>query len=236
MRNPKTAVDTHFIVKRDGRVVEWNADKIQIAVAKACKAVHLNDEHTEWLSQFVRNRVETEIAYKREKDVKYIPYIEDVQNFVEKQLMLAGEHLVLRSYIIYRNDQHRTRADKHTTINVVKLINEYMDRTDWRAAENANMAHSFQAMMLHIGGTVQAKYMLNYYPEEVMNAHDNGFIHIHDLSFMAGYCAGWSLRDLLLEGIYKKGESTAAPAKHFDTITGQIVNFLGTLQNEWAKA
>ena len=89
MRNPETAVDTHLIIKRDGRVVEWNADKIQIAVAKACKAVHLNDDHIEWLSQFVRNRVETEITYKREKDVKYIPYIEDVQNFVEKQLMLV---------------------------------------------------------------------------------------------------------------------------------------------------
>jgi ribonucleoside-triphosphate reductase len=104
-------------------------------------------------------------------------------------------------------------------------------------AENANMSHSFQGLMLHLSGTVQARYALEKYPEEVRLAHEHGYFHIHDLSFgLAGYCAGWSLRDLLLEGFNLEGRSCAGPARHFDSALGQMVNFLGTLQNEWAGA
>jgi ribonucleoside-triphosphate reductase len=117
------------------------------------------------------------------------------------------------------------------------MIESYLDRSDWRVNENSNMGHSFQGLILHMAGSVQARYVLEKYPEEIRQAHQHGYFHIHDLSFgLAGYCAGWSLRDLLLEGFNLAGRCSSAPAQHFDAACGQIVNFLGTLQNEWAGA
>ena len=144
---------------------------------------------------------------------------------------------VARKYIVYREKRRELRNQKQAYLDVKDTIDNYLSKADWRVAENANMTHSFQGLMLHLSGTIQARYALEKYPEEVRMAHEHGYFHIHDLSFgLAGYCAGWSLRDLLLEGFNLEGRSSAGPARHFDTALGQMNNFLGTLQNEWAGA
>jgi ribonucleoside-triphosphate reductase len=144
---------------------------------------------------------------------------------------------VAKRYILYREKRRQIREQKAAYLDIKETIDAYVNKSDWRVAENANMAHSFQGLMLHLSGTVQARYALEKYPPEVRQAHEHGYFHIHDLSFgLAGYCAGWSLRDLLLEGFNLEGRSSAGPARHFDSALGQMVNFLGTLQNEWAGA
>ncbi len=144
---------------------------------------------------------------------------------------------VARKYIVYREKRREIREQKAAYLDIADTIDNYLDKADWRVNENANMSHSFQGLMLHLSGTIQARYALEKYPQEIREAHNHGYVHIHDLSFgLAGYCAGWSLRDLLLEGFNLEGRSCAGPAKHFDSILGQMVNFLGTLQNEWAGA
>jgi len=166
-----------------------------------------------------------------------VPLQEHVQDMVERVLMESRLYDVARRFIIYREKRRALREQKAAYLDIKDTIDNYLSKADWRVAENANMAHSFQGLMLHLSGTVQARYVLEKYPEEVRSAHDHGYFHIHDLSFgMAGYCAGWSLRDLLLEGFNLDGRSSAGPAKHFDSALGQMVNFLGTLQNEWAGA
>jgi len=144
---------------------------------------------------------------------------------------------VAKKYVLYREKRRQLREHKQAYLDIKETIDQYLTKADWRVNENANMTHSFQGLMLHLSGTVQARYALEKYPEEIRAAHEHGYFHIHDLSFgLAGYCAGWSLRDLLLEGFNLEGRSCAGPARHFDSILGQMVNFLGTLQNEWAGA
>jgi len=156
---------------------------------------------------------------------------------VELVLMEMRQYSVARKYILYREKRRQLRNQHETFLDIKETIDEYLDKSDWRVAENSNMSHSFQGLMLHLSGTVQARYALEKYPEEIRLAHEHGYFHIHDLSFgLAGYCAGWSLRDLLLEGFNLEGRSCAGPARHFDSALGQMVNFLGTLQNEWAGA
>ena len=166
-----------------------------------------------------------------------VPEQEHVQDLVELVLMESRLFNVAKRYIIYRENRRVLRDQKAAYLDIKDTIDNYLDKADWRVAENANMSHSFQGLMLHLSGTIQARYALEKYPEEVRLAHEHGYFHIHDLSFgLAGYCAGWSLRDLLLEGFNLEGRSCAGPAKHFDSALGQMVNFLGTLQNEWAGA
>ncbi|OLN30916.1 Ribonucleotide reductase of class III (anaerobic), large subunit [Desulfovibrio sp. DV] len=166
-----------------------------------------------------------------------MPEQEHVQDAVELVLMESRLYGVARRYIVYREKRRELREQKAAFLDIADVIDNYIAKTDWRVAENANMTHSFQGLMLHLSGTVQARYALGKYPEEARAAHEHGYFHIHDLSFgLAGYCAGWSLRDLLLEGFNLQGRSSAGPARHFDTALGQMVNFLGTLQNEWAGA
>jgi len=166
-----------------------------------------------------------------------VPEQEHVQDLVEWVLMESRLFNVAKRYIIYRENRRVLRDQKAAYLDIKDTIDNYLDKADWRVAENANMSHSFQGLMLHLSGTIQARYALEKYPEEIRLAHEHGYFHIHDLSFgLAGYCAGWSLRDLLLEGFNLEGRSCAGPAKHFDSALGQMVNFLGTLQNEWAGA
>ena len=166
-----------------------------------------------------------------------VPDQEHVQDLVEMVLMESRLYSVAKRYIIYREKRRAMRGQKEAFLDVKETIDDYLDKSDWRVAENANMTHSFQGLMLHLSGTIQARYALEKYPEEIRLAHEHGYMHIHDLSFgLAGYCAGWSLRDLLLEGFNLEGRSCAGPAKHLDSVLGQMVNFLGTLQNEWAGA
>ncbi|MGE4556431.1 MAG: ribonucleoside triphosphate reductase [Desulfovibrionaceae bacterium] len=181
----------------------------------------------------------TRLARKVETKLEGVdtPDQESVQDLVELVLMESRLYNVAKRYIMYREKRRELRNQKAAFLNVKETIDEYLDKSDWRVAENANMTHSFQGLMLHLSGTIQARYALEKYPEELRAAHEHGYYHIHDLSFgLAGYCSGWSLRDLLLEGFNLEGRSCAGPANHMDAAMGQMVNFLGTLQNEWAGA
>lgn len=216
------------IRKRDGAYESWSLDRITQAIFKALKASGIKDP-----------LLATRLARKVEKKLngEQHPHIERVQDLVEMVLMESRLYEVARRYIIYREKRRELRTQKDEFLDIAETIDGYLSKADWRVSENANTAHSFQGLMLHLSGTVQARYALEKYPEEVRAAHNHGYMHIHDLSFgLAGYCAGWSLRDLLLEGFNLEGRSCAGPAKHFDSALGQMVNFLGTLQNEWAGA
>jgi len=216
------------IQKRDGCLETWSLERIAQAILKALKASGVQDP---LLSKRLARKVEEKLA-----DVD-VPLQEHVQDMVERVLMESRMFDVARRFIIYREKRRTLREQKAAFLDIADTIDTYISKADWRVSENANMAHSFQGLMLHLSGTVQARYALEKYPEEVRAAHDHGYFHIHDLSFgLAGYCAGWSLRDLLLEGFNLEGRSSAGPAKHFDSALGQMVNFLGTLQNEWAGA
>ncbi|MDD4732531.1 MAG: ribonucleoside triphosphate reductase [Desulfovibrio sp.] len=216
------------IMKRDGRLETWSTDRIAHAIFKALTASGIKDPI---LSKRLARKVEAKL------EGVSIPEQEHVQDMVERVLMESRQYTVARRYVLYREKRRQLREQKQAYLDISETIDEYLGKADWRVNENANMTHSFQGLMLHLSGTVQARYALEKYPEEVRLAHEHGYFHIHDLSFgLAGYCAGWSLRDLLLEGFNLEGRSSAGPAKHFDSILGQMVNFLGTLQNEWAGA
>ena len=218
------------IRKRDGCLETWSTQRIAQAILKALKASGIKDP---LLATRLAGKVEGKLADLGND----VPEQEHVQDAVELVLMESRLYGVARRYIVYREKRRELREQKAAFLDIADVIDNYIAKTDWRVAENANMTHSFQGLMLHLSGTVQARYALGKYPEEARAAHEHGYFHIHDLSFgLAGYCAGWSLRDLLLEGFNLQGRSSAGPARHFDTALGQMVNFLGTLQNEWAGA
>ena len=216
------------ILKRDGRLETWSNDRIAQAIFKALSASGVKDP---LLSRRLALKVEAKL-----KDVD-IPEQEHVQDMVELVLMEMRQFAVARKYILYREKRRALRNQREAFLDITETIDEYLDKSDWRVAENSNMSHSFQGLMLHLSGTVQARYALEKYPEEVRLAHEHGYFHIHDLSFgLAGYCAGWSLRDLLLEGFNLEGRSCAGPARHFRSALGHVVNFFYTLQGESAGA
>jgi ribonucleoside-triphosphate reductase (formate) len=216
------------IKKRDGRLESWSNDRVALAILKALRASGIKDP---LLADRLAGRVEAKLT---EHDV---PEQELVQDMVEMVLMESRLYDVARKYIIYREKRRELRSQHEAFLNIRETIDNYVNKSDWRVSENANMGHSFQGLMLHLSGSVQARYSLEKYPEEVRLAHEHGYFHIHDLSFgLAGYCAGWSLRDLLLEGFNLEGKCSSGPARHFDSALGQVINFLGTLQNEWAGA
>ncbi len=217
-----------FIQKRDGSKETWVLDRIEHAIFKALKATGIKDPI---LSKRLAKKVDAKLV-----DVE-MPEQEQVQDCVEQVLMESRLFSTARKYILYREKRRESRSHDQAFLDIKDTIDSYMDKSDWRVNENANMGHSFQGLMLHMSGAVQARYTLEKYPEEIRLAHKHGYFHIHDLSFgLAGYCAGWSLRDLLLEGFNLEGKCCSGPAKHFDAALGQMVNFLGTLQNEWAGA
>ena len=216
------------IMKRDGRLETWSTERIAQAIFKALGASGIKDP---LMAKRMARKVENKL------EGVDIPEQEHVQNMVEEVLMDSRLHSVAKKFILYRDSRRRLRNQKDAYLDIKETIDEYLEKSDWRVAENANMTHSFQGLMLHLSGTIQARYALEKYPEEIRQAHEHGYFHIHDLSYgLAGYCAGWSLRDLLLEGFNLDGRSCAGPARHFDAALGQMVNFLGTLQNEWAGA
>jgi ribonucleoside-triphosphate reductase len=216
------------IVKRDGRVETWSLDRITLAILKSLNASGIKDP---LLAKRLAGKVEAKLEGADR------PEQEMVQDMVEQVLMESRLYHVARRYIVYREKRRQIRSQAETFLDVTETIDSYLNKSDWRVSENANMAHSFQGLMLHLSGSVQARYSLEKYPEEIRQAHEHGYFHIHDLSFgLAGYCAGWSLRDLLLEGFNLEGRCSSGPPRHFDAALGQMVNFLGTLQNEWAGA
>ncbi|MDR3411877.1 MAG: ribonucleoside triphosphate reductase [Formivibrio sp.] len=218
-----------YILKRDGRVVPFDIKKIAAALVKAGAATGEFDAvKAERLALLVVEQLPQDIT----------PAIETIQDVVEETLLGLHHIKTARAYIAYRTQHTRLRNDIRTVVDVESSINEYLDQSDWRVSANANQGWSLGGMILNTSGKVIANYWLNHvYPPEIGNAHRSGAVHIHDLDMLSGYCAGWSLRRLLHEGFNGvPGKVEAKPPKHFSAAIGQIVNFLGTLQNEWAGA
>jgi ribonucleoside-triphosphate reductase len=221
-----------FVVKRSGDLVAFEPEKIRSAIARAGKA---SEEFDETEAQLLAIQVVKVLSHKTRGAE---PQVEQVQDAVEQVLISANHFKTARAYIVYREQHARLRDDREITVGVVSSMNEYLDRKDWRVNANANQGYSLGGLILNTSGKVTANYWLSHvYPPEIGRAHREGDVHIHDLDMLAGYCAGWSLRTLLNEGFNGvPGKVEAAAPKHLSSAIGQIVNFLGTLQNEWAGA
>lgn len=220
------------ILKRDGTLKPFDAEKIVTAMTKAGKATG------EFGASRAREMVDFLVLPRLVERNEATLHIEAVQDAVEHALFEAGYFTTLRAYIVYRESRAKVRDAKKSWINVEQSINEYLDQLDWRVNANANQGYSLGGLILNVSGKVVANYWLNYiYPPEIGTAHRQADIHIHDLDMLSGYCAGWSLRTLLNEGLNGvAGKVEAGAPKHLTSATGQIVNFLGTMQNEWAGA
>jgi ribonucleoside-triphosphate reductase len=220
------------VVKRSGAIAPFDGGKITSAIERAGKATGAFDAAEAQLLSIQTLKV---LAHRFHD---HAPHIEQVQDVVEQVLISANHFATARAYIVYREQRTRLRSDQRTLVDVVSSINEYLERADWRVNANANQGYSLGGLILNVSGKVVANYWLSHvYSPEIGRAHREGDLHIHDLDMMAGYCAGWSLRTLLLEGLNGvPGKVEAGPPKHLSSAVGQIVNFLGTLQNEWAGA
>lgn len=221
------------VITREGQSVSFDAGKIEKAIEKAGIATGEFGIEEAWLlaGQVVK-------VLKHRYAHGTAPTIEQIQDIVEQALISANYYKTARAYIVYREQRERSRQDKKAVVDAISSINEYVDRSDWRVNANANQGYSLGGLILNISGKMIANYWLNHlYPREVGEAHKSGDYHIHDLDMLSGYCAGWSLKMLLQEGfngVPNKVESM--PPRHLSTAFGQMVNFLGTLQNEWAGA
>lgn len=228
MRSPE------FIRKRDGKIVSFNRKKIEQAIFKAAVAVGGSDYNEACrLTDIVVSKL-----YERFGE-DGVPIVEEVQDLVEKILIEKGHAKTAKAFILYRDKKRFLRETKNAFIDVLGVVDGYLTENDWRVKENSNSSYSLSGLLMHTAGSIIANYTLNkIYPQSIADAHRNGDFHIHDLSMgIAGYCAGWSLQLLLTEGFGKvEGHIESKPPKHFSTALGQIVNFLGTLQNEWAGA
>ena len=228
--NENIAIDT--VTKRDGTLAPFDSNKIYSAIKKAGESTGEFGESESWL---LTSQV---LKVLKHKFAESLPDIEHIQDIVEQVLISANYFATAKAYILYRDQRNRTRGDKKVMVDVESSINEYLEKLDWRVNANANQGYSNGGLILNVSGKVTANYWLSHvYPAEVGEAHRNGDIHIHDLDMLAAYCAGWSLKNLLHEGFNGvPGKTEAGPAKHLSAAVGQMVNFMGTLQNEWAGA
>ncbi|NNM56291.1 ribonucleoside triphosphate reductase [Acidocella sp.] len=227
-----TSLPWKGVRRRDGAVAPFDSERICYAIARAGRASG-QFEQTE-AARLTRAVLAALLDRFPEGEME----IEDIQDEVEWTLMREGQLLTARAYVIYRAQHTKIRHDRRAAVDAVASINEYLDRQDWRVQANANQGYSLGGLILNSAGKLTANYWLNsIYPEEIGTAHREGDIHIHDLDMLSGYCAGWSLRTLLHEGFNGvEGKVEAAPPRHLSSAIGQMVNFLGTLQNEWAGA
>jgi len=230
--NPRPVALPARIIKRNGERVDFDAEKIVSAIHRAGVAT---SEFGEDEARLLAAQVLKVIRYRFGGD---IPHIEQIQDVVEQVLISSNYYRTARAYIVYREQHGRLRQDRRTLVDVEAAMDEYLEQLDWRVNANANQGYSLGGLILNTAGKVTANYWLNHvYPPEVGEAHRNADLHIHDLDMLAGYCAGWSLRTLLTEGLNGvPGKVEAGPPAHFSSALGQMVNFLGTLQNEWAGA
>ncbi|MCW4279908.1 MAG: ribonucleoside triphosphate reductase [Candidatus Thiodiazotropha taylori] len=221
------------IVKRDGSEAVFDPAKIHNAILLAAQASGEFDDQEAALITAQVVKVLTHTGYRQSN-----PDIERIQDVVEQVLISANHLQTARAYIVYREQHKKLRQDRRTLLDVASSVNEYLQRSDWRVSANANQGYSLGGLILNTSGKMIANYWLNHvYPPEIGEAHRNGALHVHDLDMLAGYCAGWSLRTLLHEGLNGvPGKVESSPPKHLSSAVGQIVNFLGTLQNEWAGA
>ncbi len=221
------------VIKRDGKVADFNIEKIAIAIRQAFEACNkqYNDNIIDFLALKVTANFEPKISNN-------LVAVEDVQDSVESVLVQAGYADVAKAYILYRKNREKIRNMKSTILDYKELVDSYVKVTDWRVKENSTVTYSVGGLILSNSGAITANYWLSeVYDEEIANAHRNADIHIHDLSMLTGYCAGWSLKQLIQEGLGGvPGKITSSPASHLATLCNQMVNFLGIMQNEWAGA
>jgi len=231
-RGPRSVALPDHIFKRNNERVAFDAEKIVSAIHRAGAAA---GEFEEDEARLLAAQVLKVIRHRFGGE---IPHIEQMQDVVEQVLISSNYYRTARAYIVYREQHGRLRQDRRTLVDVGSAMDEYLDRLDWRVNANANQGYSLGGLILNTAGKVTANYWLSHvYPPEVGEAHRNADLHIHDLDMLAGYCAGWSLRTLLVEGLNGvPGKVEAGPPAHFSSALGQMVNFLGTLQNEWAGA
>lgn len=225
------------VIKRDGQRADFDAGKIRSALLRAGQAT--GEFGTAEFCEAEAGRLTAQVAKVLIHRFRGSPpEIERIQDVVEQSLIAANHLATARAYIVYRETHKKLRQDRKTVVDVEASINEYLSRQDWRVNANANQGYSLGGLILNVSGKVVANYWLNHvYAPELGEAHRDGSLHVHDLDMLAGYCAGWSLRTLLHEGLNGvPGKVEAGPPKHMSSAVGQIVNFLGTLQNEWAGA
>ena len=221
------------VIKRDGEVMDFAISKIGDAIKKAFHATDV--QYNEDIVDLLTLRVSADFQSKV-KDGNI--HVEDIQDSVEKVLEQAGFTEAAKAYILYRKQREKMRNMKSTILDYKEVVNSYVKVEDWRVKENSTVTYSVGGLILSNSGAVTANYWLSeIYDEEIADAHRNGDIHIHDLSMLTGYCAGWSLKQLLMEGLGGvTGKITSAPAAHLSVLCNQMVNFLGIMQNEWAGA
>lgn len=225
------------VVKRSGEIAEYDRTKIEAAIGKAIEAVEKrkDPDRASKLTDMVEEKLRLLLAGNRAHS---IPGIEEIQDNVESVLIENNEVEVAKAYILYRARHEAMRDAKSLMIDINKTMDGYLAQSDWRVNENANVNFSLGGLILHNSGTITANYWLNnIYSKEIAEAHKTAAFHIHDLSMFSGYCAGWSLRQLIAEGLGGVPDKiTSTPATHLSTLVNQIVNFLGIMQNEWAGA
>ena len=221
------------VKKRDGKIVRFDIKKITEAMEKAF--ISVERETCDSVLDLLALKVTADFE---EKIKDGVIGVEDIQDSVEKVLSDAGYADVAKSYILYRKNRERIRNVKNTMIDYKKIVDSYVKVEDWRVKENSTVTYSVGGLILSEAGAVTANYWLSeIYDEEIAKAHKDADIHIHDLSMLTGYCAGWSLKQLIQEGLGGiEGKITSSPAKHLSTLCNQMVNFLGIMQNEWAGA
>ncbi|MBP3878070.1 MAG: ribonucleoside triphosphate reductase [Lachnospiraceae bacterium] len=221
------------VTKRDGAVVDFDINKIAEAIRKAFCATETN--YNDSVIDFLALKVSADYLPKIKND---LVAVEDIQDSVEAVLSRGGYETVAKAYILYRKQREKIRNTRNSYLDYKETVDKYLKISDWRVKENSTVTYSVGGLILSNSGAITANYWLSeVYDEEIGNAHKNCDIHIHDLSMLTGYCAGWSLRQLIEEGLGGvPGKITSAPAKHLSTLCSQMVNFLGIMQNEWAGA
>jgi len=225
------------VIKRDGNPQDYDKKRIAKAIGKAVEAVK------GWEDDSLKNSL-TDLAEEKirlfmlKRHPNSAPAIEEIQDIVETVLIEQKQVAIAKAYIIYRAKHEAIRDSRKLMLDINETMDGYLSQSDWRVNENANINFSLGGLILHNSGTITANYWLkNIYSPEVAHAHRNGAMHIHDLSMFSGYCAGWSIRQLIQEGLGGVTEKiTSKPASHLSTLIFQIVNFLGIMQNEWAGA
>lgn len=236
-KDEETANFLKSVVKRSGEIASYDRKKIEKAISKAIVAVEKRDDpdRAVSLTDCVEEKLRLALAGSRAHS---IPAIEEIQDIVESVLIENKEVEIAKAYILYRARHEAVRDAKKLMIDINRTMDGYLGQSDWRVNENANVNFSLGGLILHNSGTITANYWLNnIYSKEVADAHKSCAFHLHDLSMFSGYCAGWSLRQLIQEGLGGVPDKiTSTPATHLSTLVNQMVNFLGIMQNEWAGA
>ena len=220
------------VVKRDGKVVDFDINKIAGAIKKAFDAT--STEYNDSVIDFLALKVSADFLPKIKAG---LVAVEDIQDSVEAVLSRGGYEQVAKAYILYRKQREKLRNMKSTYLDYKETVNKYLNVEDWRVKENSTVTYSVGGLILSNSGAITANYWLSeVYDQEIGDAHRNCDLHLHDLSMLTGYCAGWSLKQLIQQGLGIPGKINSSPASHLSTLCNQMVNFLGIMQNEWAGA